>query len=282
VDANVSVRRPGEGLGTKTEVKNMNSFSNVERALNFEIDRQRRVVSAGGVVHQETLLWDANRGEARPMRSKEESHDYRYFPDPDLPVLEISEEWLAEIAARVPEMPWSRTTRFESSYSLSRAHADQLTASTSIADYFEAVVAAGAAAQEAASWVMGEVLAAANASATPLASFGVRPDQLAGLLRIVRSGVISRPVARQVFLEMVATGREAQAIVEEQGLTQVRDRSTLEAWVDQVLVENSDSVARFRAGEAKLMGFFVGQVMKLSGGIADPKEVAATLRSRLQ
>src|SRR5690606_21960276 len=162
VDANVSVRRPGEGLGTKTEVKNMNSFSNVERALVFEIGRQTGLRERGEPVVHETLLWDAQRGEARPMRSKEESHDYRYFPDPDLPVLEIAPEWLAEIRSALPEMPWTRSARFQREYSLGEEHAEQLTASRIVADYFEAVVGAGAAPPEAASWVMGEVLAAVN------------------------------------------------------------------------------------------------------------------------
>jgi len=282
VDANVSVRGPGEGLGTKTEVKNMNSFSNVQKALEFEIDRQTLLRERGQAIVHETLLWDAHRGEARPMRSKEESHDYRYFPDPDLPVLEIPDSWLQEIGAALPEMPWSRAARLESDHRLGRAHAEQLTATRELADYFEEVVTRGATPSDAASWVMGEVLASANASRTPLTSFPVRPASLADLLDLVRAGEISRPIARQVFGVMTETGREPRSIVDEQGLAQVRDHSAIEGWVDQVIQGNSDAVARFRAGEVKLMGFFVGQVMKLSAGRGDPKEVSALVQSRLE
>lgn len=281
VDANVSIRAPGEGLGTKTELKNMNSFSNVERALNFEIERQRRLREAGESVVHETLLWDAGRGEARPMRSKEESHDYRYFPDPDLPVLEIGKDWIAEIEESVPEMPWQRAARFESSYQLSTAHAEQLTATRDIADYYEEVVAAGAQPADAASWVMGEVSAAAKEDGGSLAAFSVRPAALADLLEIQRSGEISRPIARQVFAEMVETSAPARKIVDERGLAQIRDQSAIEAWVDEVIAGNADAVERFRGGESKLMGFFVGQVMKLSRGSADPKEVSAMLARKL-
>jgi aspartyl-tRNA(Asn)/glutamyl-tRNA(Gln) amidotransferase subunit B len=281
VDANVSVRRPGEPLGVKTEVKNMNSFGNVERALQFEIHRQRRLRDGGEAVVHETLLWDAGRGEARPMRSKEESHDYRYFPDPDLPPLVIGGAWLEEIAATLPEMPWARAARFGASYALIPEHAEQLTASRDIADYYEATVAAGALPGEAASWVMGEVLAAVKATGSPLGSFRLPPASLAGLLDLIRQGTISRPVARQVFAAMLETGQPAERIVEQQGFAQVRDSRALVGWVDQVLTACPAEVERFRAGDAKLMGFFVGQVMKLSGGRADPKEVSGLLRARL-
>jgi aspartyl-tRNA(Asn)/glutamyl-tRNA(Gln) amidotransferase subunit B len=282
VDANVSIREPGEGLGTKTEVKNMNSFSNVERALVFEIDRQRSLRTRGDSVVHETLLWDANRGEARPMRSKEESHDYRYFPDPDLPPLDIPAEWLEEIRGSVPEMPWSRATRCREQYALSREHAEQLTATREVADYFEAVVLAGAQPSEAASWVMGEVLAAVNADRGTISDFQIPPEGLAGLLGLIRSGRISRPIGRQVFATMLDTGETAEAIVDQQGLAQIRDSAALETWVEQVIAGSADEVARFRGGEAKLMGFFVGQVMKLSRGKADPKEVSALLRQKLE
>src|SRR5690606_9375385 len=235
VDANVSVRRPGEGLGTKTEVKNMNSFSNVERALVYEIDRKCRLRERGEPVVHETLLWDAAKGEARPMRSKEESHDYRYFPDPDLPPVEIAADWLEAIRESVPEMPWTRAARFEESFALSAEHATQLTATREVADYFEAIVAAGSDPADAASWVMGEVLAAVNNARTTLADFPVRPPALAELLALVRSGRISRPIARQVFATTLESGRSPAAIVEEQGLAQVTDARTLEGWVDQAI-----------------------------------------------
>ncbi len=281
VDANVSIRRPGDPLGTKTEVKNMNSFSNVERALVYEIARQRERMAAGEPIVHETLLWDAGRNEARPMRSKEESHDYRYFPDPDLPPVDIPGEWLDSIRAEIPEMPWTRMGRFRESFSLSEEHASQLTASREIADYFEEVVAAGTQPSDAASWVMGEVLAAVNQTRTTLLDFAIRPKALGELLGLLRDGKISRPIARQVFASMLTSGRSATAIVEEEGLGQVNDSAALEGWVDQAIENHPDEVGRFKGGEAKLMGFLVGQVMKASGGKANPKEVAELLRKKL-
>jgi aspartyl-tRNA(Asn)/glutamyl-tRNA(Gln) amidotransferase subunit B len=281
VDANVSVRRPGEPLGTKTEVKNMNSFANVERALVFEIDRQRGLREAGAEVVHETLLWDAGRGEARPMRSKEESHDYRYFPDPDLPPVEVAPEWLAEIGAALPEMPWQRAERFARDYELSPAHTEQLTATREMADYYEETVRAGAHPQEAANWVMGEVLAALNTEGCALSDFRIRPPDLAELTSLIRDGTISRPIGRQVFTSMIETGRPPRQLVEEQGLVQVRDESALEAWVDEVLRAHPEEVGRLRAGDAKLMGFLVGQAMKLSKGKADPKEISRLVREKI-
>ena len=281
VDANISVRRPGEPLGTKTEVKNMNSFSNVERALVYEIRRQQRLRDAGEAVTHETLLWDANKGEARSMRSKEESHDYRYFPDPDLPPMEIEPDWLEEVRNSVPEMPWMRSARFAQSFSLSAEHAEQLTASREIAEYFEGVITAGAAPTEGASWVMGEVLATVNQEKGSLSDFSINPAGLAELIALLSSGKISRPIARQVFGTMLRTGRSAGEIVESEGLAQVRDASAIEGWVDQVLGSSTGEVERYRGGDKKLMGFFVGQVMKLSSGKADPKQVSDLVRERL-
>ncbi|MEX2584421.1 MAG: Asp-tRNA(Asn)/Glu-tRNA(Gln) amidotransferase subunit GatB, partial [Gemmatimonadota bacterium] len=255
VDANVSVRRSGEPLGTKTEVKNMNSFSNVERALVYELDRQRSLRTNGRPVTHETLLWDANRGEARSMRSKEESHDYRYFPDPDLPPVEIALEWLERIRSTVPEMPWTRSSRFETEYALSPEHAEQLTASREVADYYEEIVDAGGEPGDSASWLMGEVLAAVNSARTTLGEFPIRPWAIAELIHLQRSGKISRPIARQVFVTTLETGRAPAAVVDEDGLAQVQDTSALEAWVDQALAGAADEVERFREGEKKLMGF---------------------------
>jgi aspartyl-tRNA(Asn)/glutamyl-tRNA(Gln) amidotransferase subunit B len=281
VDANISVRRPGQGLGTKTEVKNMNSFSNVERAVVFEISRQQSIRGRGDDVVHQTLLWDASRGEARPMRGKEESHDYRYFPDPDLPPLEIASSWIDEIRETVPEMPWLRSGRFRSDFGLSSEHAEQLTATREIADYFEAVVASGAQPAEAASWVMGDVLAAVHAERTSLTDFPIDARRLGGLLALVRSGQISRPSARQVFATMLRTADSPEVIVEREGLLQVRDSSALEGWVDEVLSGSSAEIARYRAGETKLIGFFVGQVMKRSAGKADPKQVTEMTKRKL-
>ena len=281
VDANVSIRRPGEDLGPKTEVKNMNSFSNVERAIQFEIGRQIALRQAGERVEHQTMLWDAARGEARPMRSKEESHDYRYFPEPDLPPLRLPEARIEALRAALPEMPWARQSRFEREYGLSLKHAELLTATQPLADYYEEVVHAGIEPQEAANWVMGEVLSAVNAQGYSIVDFPVSPGSLAELLRLVGGGTISRPVGRQVFFKMVQTRRAASAIVEEEGLTQVRDEGALHAWVEQVIQNSPTEAERFRAGDAKLMGFFVGQVMKLSGGKADPKQVNVLVREKL-
>ncbi len=281
VDANISVRRPGEPLGTKTEVKNMNSFSNVERAIRFEVDRQRNLRAGGQAVVHETLLWDTGRGEARPMRSKEDSHDYRYFPDPDLPPVRIEADWLDEIRASVPEMPWLRSARFQEEYGASGEHAEQLTASRDVADYFEAVVASGAEARDAATWLMGEVSAALKEDRTSWAEFTVRPEALAELIRLVQAGQISRPIARDVFATMRSTGVSAESIVEREGLAQVGDADAIQEWVDAAIAEFPDEVGRFRGGEGKLMGFFVGQVMQRSQGRANPKTVAQKVRERL-
>lgn len=281
VDANVSVREPGAELGTKTELKNMNSFSNVERAIVYELERQEALVRSGERVVHQTLLWDANRNEARPMRSKEESHDYRYFPDPDLPVMEVAPQWLAEIRDQVPEMPWARSARFQSSYDLSQEHAEQLTASRDIADYYEGTVRAGATPSDAASWVMGDVLAGVKDAGTTVGDFPVQPDRLAALLKLVADGTISRPTGRQVLMKMRESSQSPGEIVEAEGLAQVTDTSALEGWVDEVIAASADEVERFRGGDRKLMGFFVGQVMKLSRGKADPREVSRMLQEKL-
>jgi aspartyl-tRNA(Asn)/glutamyl-tRNA(Gln) amidotransferase subunit B len=278
VDANVSVRRPGDPLGTKTEVKNMNSFSNVERALIFEIDRQRDPTRTGGAGCSRDPAVGCEPWRGAPDAQQGGESRLRYFPDPDLPVLEIGAAWLERIRGSVPEMPWARAARFGRGYQLSAEHAEQLTASRDVADYFEGVVSAGATPPEAASWVMGDVLAAVNVERSAIGEFRIRPTDLAGLLELVRSGQISRPIARRVFAKMKETGRPAAAIVEEEGLSQIRDESALSRWVTEVIKANPEAVERFRAGDAKLMGFFVGQVMKLSLGKADPKEVSELVR----
>ncbi len=282
VDANVSIRPAGgSALGVKTEVKNMNSFSAVERAIRFELDRQERVLRSGGRVEPVTLLWDDRRGEARTMRSKEESHDYRYIPDPDLPPLVVDHETLERVRASLPEMPTKRAARFVEEYGLTPEHAQALTATRELANYYDAVTRAGADPREAASWVMGEVLAAVNVTSCVMEEFRVRPSDLATLLFLLRDGIVSRPGARQVFAEMVRTGQPPAQIVAEKGLVQVRDSGEVERWVDEALASSPREVERYRAGEARLMAFFVGKVMKMSGGKADPQVVNDTLRDRL-
>jgi aspartyl-tRNA(Asn)/glutamyl-tRNA(Gln) amidotransferase subunit B len=280
VDANLSIRRAGETrLGTKTEVKNMNSFANVERALEAERARQTALLEGGGRVEQVTLLFNAGTGQVKPMRSKEESHDYRYFPDPDLPPIVLSPAWIAEQQAALPELPEARRTRLEASLGLPAYDARVITSEAPLAEYFEAVVATGVEPKTAANWVMGDVMTTFNESG----AFPVPPQRLASLVGMVREGVVSHQAAKRVYAEMAAApDGEPRAVAERLGLVQVRDEGALGGWVDEVLSAHPAEVARFRGGETKLMGFFVGQVMKRSKGKADPKGVQPLLQERLK
>ena len=280
VDANISIRRPGDaGLGTKAEVKNLNSFANVERALEAERLRQIALLESGQRVEQVTLLFNAGSGKVRPLRSKEESHDYRYFPDPDLPPLVLSSAWLEAQRAALPELPEARRERLERAFSLSAYDARVLTSEAPLADYFESVVAAGADPKAAANWAMGDVMASFNESG----GFPVTAARLAGLIGLVREGVVSHQAAKRVYAELAALPEaEPRALAEKLGLVQVSEQGALAGWVDEVLAAHPAEVARFRAGEAKLMAFFVGQVMKRSKGKADPKGVQPVLAERLR
>ena len=281
VDANISIRPRGVAkLGTKTEVKNMNSFSGVERALEAEFARQVGILESGGAIEQQTLLWDADRGTVRPARSKEGSHDYRYFPDPDLPPLRLTKEWVASIGDRLPELPDAKRARFVAEHKLGAYDIDVLTASPRIADYFEQAAKSLGDSKTAANWVMGEVLAVLKAAGTGIDQFPVRPDDLATLLRMVRDGTVSNTAAKKIFGLMVHTGERPETIAEREGLTQVGDESQLAAWVDEVIGLQSAEWERYKAGEKKLLGVFVGAVMKKSGGRADPKKVNQLLVMR--
>ena len=281
VDANISIRARGTAkLGTKTEVKNMNSFSGVERALEAEFARQVAIVEAHGRVEQETLLWDADRGTVRPARTKEGSHDYRYFPDPDLPPLRLTKEWIERLRDRLPELPDARRQRFAREHKLGSYDVDVLTASPRIAEYFEAVAHAHGDSKTAANWVMGEVLAVLKNSGVPIERFSVRPADLATLLDMVRSGAVSNSAAKRIFALMVQTGDRPEQIAEREGLAQVGDEAQLAAWVDQVIADKSAEWQRYLAGEKKLLGVFVGAVMKSSGGRADPRKVNQLLATR--
>ncbi|MEW5915582.1 MAG: Asp-tRNA(Asn)/Glu-tRNA(Gln) amidotransferase subunit GatB [Gemmatimonadota bacterium] len=281
VDANVSARPAGSStFGTKTEIKNMNSFSAVERALDAEFARQCALLDRGERVIQQTMLWDANRAEIRPARSKEESHDYRYFPDPDLPPLVLTDAWIAEIAAAIPELPGAKRERLRAAYALGPQDADVLTADPALAEYFEAVATAHRDGKAAASWVVGDVLAALNHDQTDITSFRVSPRDLAGLLDMVRDGKLSRNAAKQVFATMRATGENAATIATREGLLQVSDDSALTSWIDAVWLAHPAETARLVAGEQKLLGVLVGLVMKESKGRADPKRVNQLLASR--
>jgi aspartyl-tRNA(Asn)/glutamyl-tRNA(Gln) amidotransferase subunit B len=279
VDANISIRRPGESrLGTKTEVKNMNSFANVERALEAERARQIGLLESGGRVEQVTLLFNAATGRVKPTRSKEESHDYRYFPDPDLPPLVLSQGWIAEQRAALPELPEAKRSRLESVYGIPAYDAKVITGDVELAGYFESVVNAGADPKVAAHWVMGEVMTTYNETGR----LPVSAVRLAGLIQLVAAGTVSHQAAKRVYAEMAASDQEPRATAERLGLIQVSDQAALTGWVEEVLAAYPDEVERFKAGETKLMGFFVGQVMKRSKGKADPKAVQPVLQSRLR
>ena len=282
VDANVSIRRRGtETLGTKTEIKNVNSFSGIERALTIEIARQIEVLEHGGAIRQESLLWDDHRSEVRSMRSKEESHDYRYFPEPDLPPLRVSAAEIEAARDALPELPRARRARLEAEYSLPAYDADILTQSAATADYFEEVVGAGADAKSASNWVMGALQAIMNERGDDGRTVPVRPGSLAQLIGLVTDGTVSDSAAKKVLGFMAEEGGEAIQIVEAKGLLQVRDSARLAEWVESVVADSPDEVARYRNGETKVLGFLVGQVMRRSQGQADPRRVNELLAERL-
>jgi aspartyl-tRNA(Asn)/glutamyl-tRNA(Gln) amidotransferase subunit B len=282
VDANVSVRPEGQQeLGAKTEIKNVNSFSGVEKAVEIEIARQIGVLEAGGRVEQETLLWDDHRGRLRSMRSKEDSHDYRYFPDPDLPALILEESAVESARTMLPELPRARRDRFVSSYELSVYDAGVLTQSAATADYFEAVADAVEEPKAAANWVMGPAQALMNERHEDAANFAVSSASLGELIGMVGDGTVSDTVAKKVLAIVAEEGGSPSEIVEAQGLTQVRDDSQLTDWVREVVQAHSDEAGRYRGGETRLLGFLMGQVMRRSAGKADPRRVNELLREAL-
>jgi aspartyl-tRNA(Asn)/glutamyl-tRNA(Gln) amidotransferase subunit B len=276
VDANLSVRRPGEPLGVKTELKNLNSFANVERALESERARQIALLESGGRVDQVTLTFNAATGEVKPLRSKEDAHDYRYFPDPDLPPLVLSSRWIGERKAELPELPAARKARY-AALGLPEYDTIVLSQELPVAGYFEELLALGTPAKMAANWVMGEVISGFNAEGR----FPVSASRVAELAGLVDEGVVSLQAAKRVYAELVTADDGPRAVAERLGLIQVRDTGALEEWIDAVIAAHPDEVARFRGGEAKLTGFFVGQVMKRSGGKADPKAIQPLLARRL-
>ena len=281
VDANVSVRPVGAtALGTKTEIKNMNSFSGVERAIAVEFERQCALLDAGGVVVQQTLLWDAHRQEVRPARSKEGSHDYRYFPDPDLPPLVLDRAFIEERRVALPELPAARRARLQEMFGASDYEAGVLTASRALADYFEGVASAHGDGRLAANWVMGELLAYLNTAGVPIERFDVPARDLAALLDLVRDGIVSNSAAKRIFARMTQGGGAPAMIAEQEGLVQVRDDAALAAWVDEIWAAHPDETRRLVAGEKKLLGVLVGAVMKRSGGRADPRRVSQLLVER--
>jgi len=285
-DANVSVRRRGETkLGTKAEVKNLNSFKNVARAVEHEIERQIAVLEAGGRVVQETRSFDAEKGVTRLLRSKEEAHDYRYFPEPDLPPLILAPERIAALQAELPELPWQRRARFVSVYGLPPGDAQVLTAARELADYYEAAVAALPSNPKGiANWVQGEVLRDVKERKVELAGT-ISPQRLAALVALVDAGKISNSAAKEVFAALAPagpTGEDPEAAVARLGLAQVSDTSRIEGWIDEVLAQNAGPVEQYRAGKTQTIGFLVGLVMKRSGGRAEPKTVQRLMRQALE
>ncbi len=279
-DANVSVRPAGEEkLGTRSEIKNLNSFRFVERAINFEVQRQIEVLEGGANVVQETRLYDAERNETRPMRTKEEANDYRYFPDPDLLPVELDDEFIERARALLPELPRQKRARFQADYGLSEYDAGVLTASRELADYFEATVkAAGSEAKLAANWVMGDVAGALNKAGLEISESPVGAEQLGGLLRRILDQTISGKIAKEVFEAMWEGGGEADAVIEQRGLKQISDAAALEPVVVAVLDEHPQQLRDYLAGKEKLLGFLVGQVMKRTRGQANPAQVNELIR----
>jgi aspartyl-tRNA(Asn)/glutamyl-tRNA(Gln) amidotransferase subunit B len=281
-DANVSVRRAGdEALGTKAEVKNLNSFRFLQKALEYEIERQIDLVSGGSRVVQETRLWDSAAGRTVSMRSKEEAHDYRYFPDPDLPAVIVDADRIRSIRAAMPELPDARRHRLVEQYAIPEYDATQLTQARAVTDYFEAAVAAGAQPKAASNWIMGELARKLKAQSADLAASPVPADRLAGLLVLIENGTISGSMAKEVFEKMYTTGRTAAAIVEAEGLAQIDDEPLIARLIADVVAANADAVAQYRAGKASTFGFLVGQVMRAAKGKANPQRVNELLQKAL-
>jgi aspartyl-tRNA(Asn)/glutamyl-tRNA(Gln) amidotransferase subunit B len=282
-DANVSVMRHGAtAFGTRCELKNLNSFRFIKQAIEIEAQRQVERLESGGVVEQETRLFDPQRGETRPMRSKEDAHDYRYFPEPDLPNLVLSEVEIDGVRRALPELPRARRRRYVEALGLPASDAQVLTADRAFSDFFEACVAEAKEAKPVANWFMGELARLLNETKTTVAQVKFTPVQLAALLRAVKDGVVSGPGAKEVFAELFTTGKDVQAIIDEKGLAQVNDDGPLLLAIDAALAESPKNVESYRAGNTKIVGYFVGQVMKKLGGKGNPKRINELLTEKLK
>lgn len=281
-DANVSVRPVGQKeFGTKTELKNMNSFRFVEKALEYEIKRQVRVLEEGGKIIQETRLWDSAAGVTQSMRTKEEAHDYRYFPEPDLVPIVAEKEWIDNIKASLPELPDAKRERFVSQYGLPEYDADLLTSEKPIASWYEDAVKAGGQPKAVSNWMMGDLMRLLNEENRPIEECPMQPAQLAGMLRLIDNGTISGKIAKTVFEEMYRSGKDAETVVKEKGLVQISDEAAIEKAIDEVLARSQKEVERYKAGDEKLIGFFVGQVMKATKGRANPQLLNELLKKKL-
>jgi len=281
-DVNVSVRHPGEPLGTRREIKNLNSFKFMQQAIDYEVQWQIDTIENGGKIHQATILFNPDTGETRAMRSKEDAHDYRYFPDPDLLPLDISPEWIEQVRSTLPELPQTKQARYVNELGLSAYDASILTSSREMADFFEAALsAAPSQAKICANWLIGEVNAQLNRDGLDMAQCPISAQQLGGMLLRIADGTISNSGAKEVFRIMWANGGEVDAIIEAKGLKQVSDSGTIEALVDEIIAGNADKVAEYRSGKDKLFGFFVGLAMKASKGKANPAQLNGILKKKL-
>lgn len=282
-EANISIRPAGaDAFGTKTEVKNVASFSGIQKAIEFEVARQAKLLDEGGKVVQETRGWDADRGITFSQRAKESAHDYRYFPDPDLVPIVVDEAWEGRIRESLPELPQARRARFESEYALSAYDAGVLTAEKEMADYYEGVVKQGCAPKQAANWISVELQALLTEHKQELTACKVTADRLAAMLKLIDDGTISGKIAKDVLLDMFETGKEPKAIVEEKGLVQISDTSAIEAAAREVIASNPGPVAEYRGGKEKTFGFLVGQMMKATKGKANPQLANEVLRRVLK
>ena len=282
VDANVSLRTSGSAaLGVKTEVKNLNSFSAVEKALHREVERQEGILSCGDKVIQETLLWDERERTVRPMRSKEESHDYRYFPDPDLPPLLIESDRIEHLRDCIPELPHKRKKRLIEEFDLPEEDVEVLTSSRSLANYFEDLAGLLKNSRTASNWTRGPLLKEVNRVHKDISVLGPTPADVADLITLVENDTLSGSMGQSVLKRMVDSGRNALEIVETEGLAQVQDKDELKVWIDDVLAENPEEVTRYLEGDIKLLGYFIGQIMQKSGGRADPKATGHLIEERL-
>ncbi len=279
-DVNVSVRKPGADLGTRCEIKNVNSVKAVQQAIDYEARRQIDLIEGGGTVKQETRLWDPVKMETRSMRSKEEAHDYRYFPDPDLLPLELDPKWVAEIKATLPELPDQKKHRFMKDFGLPLYDATVLIAEKTRAEYFE-TAANDSDAKLAANWILNELLGLLNKDGRDITESPVKANQIGGLVALIKDNTISGKIAKDVFAEMYATGTDAAQIVETKGLKQITDTGAIESIIDKIIAANPDNVAGYKAGKDKLFGFFVGQVMKETGGKANPAIINDLLKKKL-
>ena len=280
-DANVSIRQPGAGLGTRTEIKNLNSFRYLRSAIDFEIARQTAVLESGGIITQETRLYDPAAGETRPMRSKEEAHDYRYFPDPDLLPLVVERTWIDEIARDVPELPQVRAERYQRDFVLNTMDAEALVTSRPLAEYFEAVADASGNPRAAANWVRNEVLRVLNEQKAGIAGYRVTPANLGRLIRLIDSGAIGGKSAKEIFDDMSVTGDEPDQIVDRKGLGQINDPAVIREAAQRVIERNAVQVGQYRAGKEQLFGFLVGQLMKETRGKASAELANSILRELL-